>query len=106
MLLPIFENRFKKDIKRLQKRGKDMTKLKNVIDKLLQKQELEPKYKDHALMGNWNGYRDCHLEPDWLLIYKITDTHLFLVRSGSHRGRGSTGRFISQFDLDRSIGLW
>jgi len=59
MLLPIFENRFKKDIKRLQKRGKDMTKLKNVIDKLLQKQELEPKYKDHALMGNWNGYRDC-----------------------------------------------
>ena len=84
MLLPIFENRFKKDIKRLQKRGKDMTKLKNVIDKLLQKQELEPKYKDHALMGNWNGYRDCHLEPDWLLIYKITDTHLFLVRFGSH----------------------
>lgn len=48
MLLPVFENRFKKDIKRLQKRGKDMEKLKTVIDKLLENQELEPKYKDHA----------------------------------------------------------
>ena len=80
----IFENRFKKDIKRLQKRGKDLNKLKVVIDKLLDNQELEPKYKDHALTGNWNGYRDCHIEPDWLLIYKISENQLFLVRSGSH----------------------
>ncbi len=84
MLSPIFENRFKKDIKRLQKRGKDMKKLKIVIDKLLENQELEPKYKDHALTGNWKGYRDCHIESDWLLIYKISETHLFLARSGSH----------------------
>ncbi len=67
MRSPIFENRFKKDIKRLQKRGKDMNKLKVVIDKLLDNQELEPRYKDHALTGNWNGYRDCHIEPYWLL---------------------------------------
>ncbi len=60
MLSPVFENRFKKDIKRLQKRGKDMEKLKIVIEKLLENQELEPKYKDHALNGNWKGYRDCH----------------------------------------------
>ncbi|MDJ0746422.1 MAG: type II toxin-antitoxin system YafQ family toxin [Xenococcaceae cyanobacterium MO_167.B27] len=84
MRSPIFENRLKKDIKRLQKRGKDMNKLKAVIDKLLDNQELEPKYKDHALTGNWNGYRDCQIEPDWLLIYKTSETHLFLVRSGSH----------------------
>lgn len=84
MLSPIFENRFKKDIKRLQKRGKDMNKLKIVIDTLLENQELEPQYKDHALTGNWNGYRDCHIEPDWLLIYKTSETHLFLVRSCSH----------------------
>ncbi len=84
MLSPIFENRFKKDIKRLQKRGKDMEKLKTVIEKLLENQELEPKYKDHPLTGDWNGYRDCHIEPDWLLIYKISETNLFLVRSGSH----------------------
>lgn len=84
MLLPIFENRFKKDIKRLQKRGKDMEKLKAVIDKLLANQELDPKYKDHALTGNWNGHRDCHIESDWILVYKISESHLFLVRSGSH----------------------
>ncbi len=69
MLSPIFENQFKKDIKRLQKRGKDISKLKMVIEKLLENQELEPKYKDHALTGNWKGYRDCHIESDWLLIY-------------------------------------
>lgn len=61
-----------------------MEKLKTVIEKLLENQELEPKYKDHALTGDWNAYRDCHLEPDWLLIYKISETNLFLVRSGSH----------------------
>lgn len=48
-----------------------MNKLKAVIDKLLENQELEPKYKDHALTGNWNGYRDCHIEPDWLLISSV-----------------------------------
>ena len=61
-----------------------MRKLKAVIEKLLKNQELEAKYKDHTLTGNWNGYRDCHIEPDWLLIYKISETNLFLVRSGSH----------------------
>lgn len=84
MLTPIFENTFKKDIKRLQKRGKNLNKLKTVIDKLLDNQELETKYKDHALSGNLKGYRDCHIEPDWLLIYKITESNLFLVRTGSH----------------------
>lgn len=84
MLSPIFENRFNKDIKQLQKRGKNMEKLKTVIDTLLKNQQLDPKYKDHALTGNWNGYRDCHIEPDWILIYKISKTHLFLVRTGSH----------------------
>lgn len=84
MLTPVFENTFKKDIKRLQKRGKNLEKLKIVIDKLLNNQTLEIKYKNHLLTGNWKGYRDCHIEPDWLLIYKITQTHLFLVRTGSH----------------------
>lgn len=84
MLSPIFENRFKKDIKCLQKHGKDMERIKTVIEKLLENQELEPKYKDRALTGDWNGYRDCHIEHDWLLIYKISETNLFLVRSGSY----------------------
>ncbi len=77
MLIPIFENTFKKDIKPLQKRGKNIEKLKIVIDKLLDNERLEIKYKDHALTGNWKSYRDCHIEPDWLLIYKVTETHLF-----------------------------
>jgi mRNA interferase YafQ len=84
MLTPVFENTFKKDIKRLQKRGKNIEKLKVVIDKLLTNQLLENKYKDHALIGNWKGYKDCHIEPDWLLIYKITEDYLYLVRTGSH----------------------
>ncbi len=84
MLTPIFEKTFKKDIKRLQKRGKNLNELKTVIDKLLDNQKLETQYKDHALSGNRKEYRDCHIEPDWLLIYKITETNLFLVRTGSH----------------------
>ncbi|MGK7932408.1 MAG: type II toxin-antitoxin system YafQ family toxin [Microcystaceae cyanobacterium] len=84
MLTPIFENRFKKDVKRLKKRGKNMEKLKTVIDTLLKNKSLAPKYKDHSLTGNWNGYRDCHIEPDWILIYKISENNLFLVRTGSH----------------------
>ena len=76
MLSPVFENRFKKDIKLLQKRGKDMEKLKIVIEKLLENQELEPKYKDHALTGNWKGYRDCHIEKAISLIF-VKTTMLF-----------------------------
>ena len=84
MLIPIYENSFKKDIKRLKKRNKDTNKLKLVIEKLLGNQQLEAKYKDHSLTGNWKGYRDCHIEPDWIIIYKVTDTNLILVRTGSH----------------------
>jgi mRNA interferase YafQ len=64
-------SQFKKDIKRLQKRGKDLTKIKAVIDVLLARQPLSPKNRDHQLGGNWVGHRDCHIEPDWILIYKI-----------------------------------
>lgn len=84
MLTPVFENTLKKDVKRLQKRGKNIEKLKVVINKLLTNHPLEYKYKDHVLTGNWKGYKDCHIEPDWLLIYKITEDYLYLVRTGSH----------------------
>ncbi|MGL5034328.1 MAG: type II toxin-antitoxin system YafQ family toxin [Microcystaceae cyanobacterium] len=84
MLSPIFENQFNKDIKRLQKCGKDMEKLKIIIKKLTEEQTLDPKYKDHALIVNWKDHLDCHIEPDWLMIYKITETNIIFVRSGSH----------------------
>jgi mRNA interferase YafQ len=51
---------------------------------MVEGQLLEPKYRDHQLSGNWQGHRDCHIEPDWLLIYKITDADLYLERTGSH----------------------
>jgi mRNA interferase YafQ len=77
-------NQFKKDIKRLQKRGKDIGKLKSVIDLLIAQQPLPPKNRDHQLSGNWAGHRDCHIEPDWLLIYKLLEDELRLERTGTH----------------------
>jgi len=79
-----FSNQFKKDLKKAKKQGKDFEKLYSVIGKLLLGVGLEDRYKAHALVGNWSGYWDLHLEPDWLLIYKITDTELYLARMGSH----------------------
>lgn len=80
----VYTNQFKKDFKRIQKQNKDITKLAVVIDKLLGKQVLEPKYKDHSLSGKWKQHRDCHIEADWLLIYRITVDALILERTGSH----------------------
>ena len=77
---------FKKDYKLLKKQNKDIELLKVVIDKLANGETLEPKYKDHDLSGNWKGYRECHILPDWLLIYhKVENTLvLTLTRTGSH----------------------
>jgi mRNA interferase YafQ len=77
-------NQFKKDVKRLQKRGKNIVKLKSVIDLLIAKQPLPPKNRDHPMAGNWAGHRDCHIEPDWLLIYKLLEDELRLERTGTH----------------------
>jgi mRNA interferase YafQ len=75
---------FKKDVKRLQKRGKDLAKIKTVIGLLLAEKPLPPKNRDHQLGGNWSGRRDCHIEPDWILIYKPLDDELLLERTGTH----------------------
>lgn len=75
---------FKKDIKRQKKRGKELQKLKVVIDILIRSEPLPPKNRDHALTGDWVGWRDCHLEPDWLLIYKVAPDELLLGRTGTH----------------------
>lgn len=77
---------FKKDYKSAKKRGKDLKILLTVVENLANGVKLEDKYKDHQLSGNYSGYRECHLEPDWLLIYKIINNELSLVltRTGSH----------------------
>ncbi len=77
---------FRKELKLMRRRGMDISKLRAVIQKLLNGEKLEPKYRDHDLGGNWKGHRECHIEPDWLLIYKIDNGNLILtaVRTGTH----------------------
>lgn len=77
-------SQFKRDLKKQAKRGKDLQTLKEVIELLLVGEPLPPKNRDHPLTGNWTGWRDCHLERDWLLIYKISSDELVLGRTGTH----------------------
>ncbi len=79
-----YSTKFKKDFKTCQKRKRDMALLRQAIDTLRIPAPLPSKNKDHRLMGNYSGYRECHIAPDWLLIYKHTDTELLLDRTGSH----------------------
>jgi mRNA interferase YafQ len=77
-------NQFKKDVRRQQKRGKDFTDFKSVIEHLLEGEELAARYRGHALVGQYKGTRECHIAPDWLLIYEVTDTEIILIRMGTH----------------------
>ena len=82
----VYTNRMKKDAKRMQKRGKDMNKLVNVLSLLAYGNPLPVQYKDHSLTGNLHDFRECHIEPDWLLIYQIYEDTLILsaTATGSH----------------------
>jgi mRNA interferase YafQ len=84
MAQAVYLNRFEKDVKRMQKRGKDMNKFKAVVLKLLAGEVLEQRYRDHLLVGNFANRRECHLEPDWLLIYRFQDEKVIFERTGSH----------------------
>jgi mRNA interferase YafQ len=75
---------FARDIKRMKKRGKGLDKLKATVKQLALGNPLPPKNKDHALIGSWKPSRDCHIEPDWLLIYEAKEAELILVRTGTH----------------------
>jgi len=79
-------SRFRKDYKLAKKRGLDLSLLETVIDTLLSEKPLDPKYKDHALTGDYVGFRECHILPDWLLLYSIhQETHILMVsRTGTH----------------------
>ena len=78
-----FTSAFKKSYKRMKKRGLDITLLDEVIEKLRLGQTLEEKYRDHELKGNFVGFRECHIKPDWLLIYLIEDDILTLTLADS-----------------------
>lgn len=84
MLTPVYSTKFKRDVKHAGKRGKNMAKLKIAIDLLVEQLGLPPEYRDHPLRGNWKGYRDLHIEPDWLLLYRVDGDELQLARTGRH----------------------
>ena len=84
----IYSNQFKKSLKKMLKQGKDLRKIDTIIEKLATKEQLKIKNRDHALYDDkkYKGCRDCHIEPDWLLIYKYLENELvlLLVNTGSH----------------------
>jgi len=84
MRTPISGSKFKRDVKRMEKRGKEMARLRDVIQLLIDGNPLPPQYRDHPLTGDWKHFRDCHIEPDWVLIYKVDGNDLYLVETGTH----------------------
>lgn len=78
--------KFRKDYKRIKKRGLDISLLQDILDRLCARKTLDAKYRDHALTGPYVGFRECHIQPDWLLIYAVNESNLILVasRTGSH----------------------
>ncbi len=77
-------SQFKKDVKRMLKRGKDLEKLLLVVQDLSASRKLSTRYKDHPLKGQHRNKRDCHIEPDWILLYAIENDELVLYRTGTH----------------------
>jgi mRNA interferase YafQ len=86
MYIPVFLNSFKKDYKRIEKRGWDKTYMDIVLKELVNDKKLSIKYKDHKLKGIFKDCRECHIFPDWLLIYKIEEKEnkIIFIRTGSH----------------------
>ena len=81
-----FTTAYKKSYKLMKKRGLDLTLLEEVVDKLANQEALDPKYHDHPLTGEYRDFRECHVKPDWLLVYCVDDEELelFLFRTGTH----------------------
>lgn len=77
-------SQFRKDLKKLKKQGKDITKLKGIVMRIADDLPPDARHRDHALIGPLRGSRDCHIEPDWLLIYRTDGESLYLERTGSH----------------------
>ncbi len=84
MLTPVRSSLFKRDVRRAERRGRDLTKLRAMLAWLILQEPLPARHLDHPLRGIWKGYREAHIEPDWLLIYRIKGNELHLVRTGSH----------------------
>lgn len=84
MRVPVYAQQFKRDLKLALRRGKNIEKFKIIARTLLAGQPLDPIHRDHRLVGKYTGRRDCHIESDWLLIYKIEGDRLIFERMGTH----------------------
>ena len=84
MLTPVYTTRFRKDLKLVEKRGKNLQKLKLVMEILVSGEQLDPIHRDHGLLGKFKGRRECHLEADWLLVYKLEEDRIIFERMGTH----------------------
>ena len=86
MLKIVPSNKFKKDLKLAFKRGLNLALLREVVNTLAEQKPLDQKYRDHELSGNYSGFRECHIQPDWLLVYRVenNELELFLFRTGTH----------------------
>lgn len=84
MLKPVRTHQFGRDFKKALRQGKDMEQLKTIMAKLTAEVELEVKHRDHKLTGNYKGRRECHIGPDWLLIYQIENDRIIFERTGPH----------------------
>lgn len=85
MLQPVYTTPFQRDVKRAKQRGYDMEKLRKTVNMLLHNERpFPPAYKDHPLKGKWKPKRELHIEPDWLLVYELSDKECFFARTGTH----------------------
>ncbi len=84
MLKPVYTRQFAKDLKKMQKRGKSSKKIKKIMLDLVSEIPLDARYRDHRLIGYYKGRRECHVETDWLLIYKTTEEEIIFERTGTH----------------------
>jgi mRNA interferase YafQ len=80
----VTSRQYEKDAKKARSRGKDMGRLVAIVDALRSRRPLEVRHRDHALDGDWRRYRECHVEPDWLLIYRLDEETVYLARTGTH----------------------
>ena len=84
MLSSVYLKSFEKEIARDKRRGKNLANLRKVMKMIIYEEPLPPKYRNHKLKGEFEGYWECHVEPDWLLLYKKTGTHVYFARTGTH----------------------
>lgn len=84
MGIVVRSSQFKRDVRRAKSRGKDPAKLRRLLQSLVEQEPLAARHRDHPLRGIWKGHREAHIEPDWLVIYRVKGSELHLVRTGTH----------------------